>query len=252
MGRLLGGERRRDALCLGALFLIAALFLWPAWRQPDGFWYAPGASYSDLAVTHWPTMWFVAQTLREQGQVPLWRPLIMGGAPFVGNPLAALFYPPNWLFALLPVTPTLHLLIGLHLFLSGATLYGLVRWSYRCSAYAALCAGIGYMLTPKLVAHLGAGHIGLSQAFAWLPLTHRGHLQGVRDQGHGEISRGGRRHGQADPVHGHRPLLRNVAAQTVRHADAEHGRARPQPLPRAGSLPHAENLSCIAGADYVL
>jgi hypothetical protein len=163
--------RWQDVSALGGLFIIVVVFMWPAWQQPDGLWYAPRAAFSDLTVTHWPNMWFVAQTFRQHGQIPLWRPLIMGGAPFVGNPLSALFYPPNWLFLVLPVTLTFHLLIGLHLFAAGASLYGLARWSYRCSPLAAFVSGVGYMLTPKLIAHLGAGHVGLSQAFAWLPLT---------------------------------------------------------------------------------
>jgi hypothetical protein len=161
----------RDAGYLGVLCLVAVLYLWPVYQQPDGLWYAPGAAYSDLTVTFWPNMWFLAESLRQYGQIPLWRPLIMGGAPFVGNPQSALFYPPNWLFLFLPVTRTFHLLIGLHLLGAGAAMYGLVRCSYCCSRFAAVVAAIGYMLTSKLTAHLGAGHIGLSQAFAWLPLA---------------------------------------------------------------------------------
>lgn len=161
----------QDMLALGALLAVGALFMVPAWQQPDGFWYAPKASFSDLTVTHWPNMWFVAKTFARDGQIPLWRPLIMGGAPFVGNPLSALFYPPNWLFLVLPVTPTFHLLIGLHLFAAGAGLYALARWSYGCSAMAAWAGGLGYMLSPKVLAHLGAGHIGLSQAYAWVPVA---------------------------------------------------------------------------------
>jgi hypothetical protein len=161
----------RDVLYLAVLLSVAVLFLFPAWQQPDSFWYAPGAEFSDLTVTHWPNMWFMAQAFREHGQVPLWRPSIMGGAPFVGNPLAALFDPASWLFFLWPTTLTFHLLFAIGLFGAGATFYGLVRWSYCRSPFAAFCGGLGYMLTPKLIAHIGAGHVGLSQAFAWLPLT---------------------------------------------------------------------------------
>jgi hypothetical protein len=161
----------RDVGYLGILALVAALYMWPVYQQPDGLWYAPDAVYSDLTVTHWPNMWFVAESFHRYGQIPLWRPLIMGGAPFVGNPLSALFYPPNWLFLFLPVTRAFHLLIGLHVLGAGAAMYGLVRCGYHCSRFAALVAGIGYMLTPKLSAYLSAGFIGLSQAFAWLPLA---------------------------------------------------------------------------------
>jgi hypothetical protein len=161
----------RDAGYLGILVLVAALFMWPVCQQPDGLWYVPGAAYSDLTVSFWPNMRFLAESFHRYGQIPLWRPLIMGGAPFVGNPQSALFYPPNWLFLFLPVTRTFHLLIGLHLLGAGAAMYGLLRYSYRCSRFSALVAATGYMVTPKLIAHLGAGHMGLTQAFAWLPLA---------------------------------------------------------------------------------
>jgi hypothetical protein len=160
-----------DALNLGVLALVIVVLMWPAWQQPNSFWYAPGAAFSDLTVTHWPNLWFVAQSIRQWGQVPLWRPLIMGGAPFVGNPLSALFYPPNWLFMLFPSALTLHLLFALHLYGAGVAGYGLMRWSYRQSPFAALVTGLGYALTPKLIAHIAAGHLGLTQAYAWIPLT---------------------------------------------------------------------------------
>ena len=95
----------------------------------------------------------------------------MGGAPLAGNPLAGLFYPPNWLFFLLPVAPTFHLLFALHLAGAGIALYGFARWGYRCSPFAALIGGLGYALSPKLIAHLSAGHVGMLQATCWLPVA---------------------------------------------------------------------------------
>ncbi len=162
---------RRDALYLGALLLVAALYFWPAWLQPDSFWYPPDAEFCDITYTHWPKMWYVQQTWREHGQIPLWMTLVIGGTPFVGNPLAAYFYPPNWLFLFLPVTFTFHLIFAVQVFLAGALAYGLLRWSYRRTPFAALVGGLCYMLSPKLLAHIGTGHVGWSQAFAWLPLT---------------------------------------------------------------------------------
>ncbi|MBN1936430.1 MAG: hypothetical protein JW934_17320 [Anaerolineae bacterium] len=162
---------KHDALCLGALLLVAALFFWPAWLQPDSFWYPPGSEFSDITYTHWPKMQYVQQTWREHGQIPLWMTLVIGGTPFVGNPLAAYFYPLNWLFLFLPVTFTFHLIFALQVFLAGAMAYGLLRWSYRQTPFAALVGGLCYMLSPKLMAHVGTGHVGWSQAYTWLPLT---------------------------------------------------------------------------------
>jgi hypothetical protein len=160
------------ALPLAVIALVAILFFGPAWMQPEGLWYPSAeAEFSDLTVTHWPKMRFLQQSLRTWGQFPLWQSQITGGGPAAGNPLWALFYPLTWLFALLPTTLTFHLLLAAHMGIAGAAMYGLAHYSYRTSPLAALAAGIGYMLTPKLIAHLGAGHVGLFQAIAWLPLT---------------------------------------------------------------------------------
>jgi hypothetical protein len=159
-----------DLLCLAGLLLIVVLLWWPAWQEPDSFWYRPGAEFSDLTAGHWPKIAYVIQSWRQYRQIPLWLPLTMGGAPLVGNPLSAFFYPPNWLFLLLPINLALHVILALHLFGAGAAFYGLVRWSYGRSRLAAFVAGVGYMLTPKLIAYLGVGHLGLTEAFAWLPL----------------------------------------------------------------------------------
>ena len=175
MNEMLCHDRARschteDALYWAVLLVLVVLFFWPAWSQPDGMWYAPGAVYSDLTITHWPIWRLVRENVRRAGQVPLWRPDILGGAPLVGNPLSALFYPPNWLALLLPLTLSFHLQYALHAFGAGIALYALARWGYGRSPFASFLGGIGYALTPKWVAHVGAGHVGWCQAYAWLPV----------------------------------------------------------------------------------
>ena len=91
-----------DGIALLGLLLIVAAFTWPAWQQPDSFWYRPAAEFSDLTAGHWPKVWYAVQSIHQHGLVPLWMPLTMGGAPWVGNPLSAFFYPLNWLFLALP------------------------------------------------------------------------------------------------------------------------------------------------------
>ncbi len=162
---------RRDALYLGVIGVIAVCFLWPAWLQPNSFWYPPHSEFCDITFTHWPKMTFVVESFRACGRIPLWIPSLLGGMPLVGNPLAAYFYPPNWLFLLLPVTLTFHVLFALDILIAGVTFYGLMRWSYGRSAFAAFVGALGFMLTPKFIAHIGAGHVGWCQAFGWLPLT---------------------------------------------------------------------------------
>lgn len=165
------GRSRADAFYLIAMLAVVLAFLAPAWRQPESIWATPGSAYSDLTITHWPIWRLVNDTLRDHGQIPLWRPAIMGGAPLAGNPLAALFYLPNWLLVALPLTPAFHVLLALHLFGAGAALYGLARRAAGRTPFAAFIGGLAYALTPKLIAHVGAGHVGLWEAYAWLPLN---------------------------------------------------------------------------------
>jgi len=130
-------------------------------------WSAKGA-YSDLAITHWPNAVFIRDTWRETGRLPLWRPLIMAGAPFAANPLSGLWYPPNLLLLFLPLPAAFNLLLALHLLWGGLGMYRLGQ-QFRLSRGAALVAAAAWVLTPRTIAHMGAGHVGLVYALGWWP-----------------------------------------------------------------------------------
>jgi len=150
------------------LALMAAAFFWPLLLQPGGFLYRPNSDYSDLTITHWPNALFIRRSLATWGQVPLWRPLILGGEPFAANPLSGLWYPPNLLLLVLPLTPAFNLLFLLHALWAGWGGYRLARAS-GASLAGGLVAALTLMFAPKAVAHLASGHVGLYFAFAWLP-----------------------------------------------------------------------------------
>jgi hypothetical protein len=167
------GQRLRDKLIFPAVsfLLLGVLFFAPFLVQIDSFIYPAQAIYSDLTTTHWPNAFFLAESLSRYGQVPLWRPLIMSGTPFAANPLSGLFYPPNLLLLLLPLGLAFKFLLVLHVALAGLGTYLLLRLGFGVGLRPALFSGAAYMLTPKLIAHLGAGHVGLVEALAWLPLA---------------------------------------------------------------------------------
>jgi len=151
-----------------ALLAVAVAFFWKLVPAPDGFLYRPNSEFSDLTITHWPNALYIRQTLAEYGQVPLWRSLILGGEPFAANPLSGLWYPPFWLLLALPLTPAFNLLFVLHMAWAGWGAWRLAR-STGASPWGGLLAALVVMLTPKAVAHLAAGHVGLYCAWAWLP-----------------------------------------------------------------------------------
>ncbi len=92
----------------------------------------------------------------------------MAGQPFAANPLNKTAYPLQWLVLLF--SPGLHLdfMIVLHLLLAG---WGMWRWARLLGlrAEAAAVSALAYAFTPKLVGHLGAGHLDILYALAWWP-----------------------------------------------------------------------------------
>jgi len=166
---------RRPA-ALGALWPVAALIVAPlllfsplllSGELP----LPPSSLNTDLLVTHWPNAFFTRDSLHRYGQVPLWRPLIMSGGPFAANPLSGLFYPPHWLWLILPLNLAFDLLFVGHVCLGGLTMYALARKGYGLSSFPALVTAFAWAFTPKLVAHMRVGHVGLIEALAWLPLV---------------------------------------------------------------------------------
>jgi hypothetical protein len=169
-----GDRRLGSVICHLSFFILALVLLGPAVRRPWWWLWTPGAEYSDLAVAHWPNVLFARRALWEYGRFPLWRPTIMSGVPFAANPLAGLYYPLNWIFLFLP---WVSLDVGfnasalVHLWLAGAAMYALMRCGFDAGVWGALVTALAYEASPKLLAHLGAGHVGWVQAWAWLPVV---------------------------------------------------------------------------------
>ena len=130
------------------------------------FW--RGGAYSDLLISHWPNAAFVRHSLIEWGQIPLWNPMILSGAPFAADPLSGLYYPPNWLaFAITPGV-AFNLLAWLHLTWAGLGTWKLSR-SLGISSGPAIVAGLAFVGMPKLIGHIGLGHVSLVFAVCWTP-----------------------------------------------------------------------------------
>ena len=154
------------------LTLLALVLTWPVVKHPSWWLWKKGAAVSDLAVTHWPNALFTRRTLWQEGRFPVWRPTIMSGVPFAANPLTGLYYPPNWLLLFLPWIPletSFNLSALIHLVLAGVWMKALVERGLGAGPWGGLLAAVAYEASPKLLAHLGAGHVGWTQAWAWLP-----------------------------------------------------------------------------------
>jgi hypothetical protein len=154
-------------LKLGTLAL-AGIFLLLSGFRLGSLPYTPGMPFSDAATSHLPAAQFLRESVLENGEFPVWRETIMAGQPFAANPLNKTAYPLQWLALLLSAEIHLDLMILLHLLLAGAGMWWFAKALGLREAACALAA-LSYGLAPRMVGHLGAGHLDIVYALAWLP-----------------------------------------------------------------------------------
>jgi hypothetical protein len=160
----------RRALVPALLVALALVIFWPLVLHPSKVLYS---NNSDVLAQHLPYKRFLARSLQETGEIPLWCPHALGGTPFVHDPQVSIFYPPNLPLLLVPdqfVGAALSWLIVAQIVLGGLFAFAYAREEGLTPA-GAFVTGVGYMLSGKWLLHLlAAGHsvvIGL----AWLPLV---------------------------------------------------------------------------------
>ncbi len=167
-------------LLLVAFFLMVRVFLGYIFSPADMlFHFQPWAEIgSPREGIQWnPLLWdsiaqfypwrnFLAESLRG-GFLPLWNPYQFCGTPFYANGQSAIFYPFNWLTALLGKR-FLGFNSFFHLFLAGFLLYLFLR-KIKVSAYASLFASLAYMLSSFVTAWLPLPTV--ANSFVWAPLA---------------------------------------------------------------------------------
>jgi hypothetical protein len=147
---------------------VAALFLLPLVLHLREIPFQPGAEYSDLLISHLPNSLFINRSLRQWRQIPLWNPTILSGMPLAADPLSGFWYAPNWLAHLWPTPEAYKLLLWLHLAWAGFGMFILAR-DEGLGDLPALFSGVVAAGMPKIVAHIGMGHVSLIFAVSWTP-----------------------------------------------------------------------------------
>lgn len=131
----------------------------------------------DSVAQFYPWRLLLARGLRN-GELPLWSPYQYCGYPFVGNGQSGIFYPPNWLLALVPAGKFLGLSLALHFLIAGLLTFYLCRLlglSDLPALFAALAFSYGgFAITWALLPTLVASAVWLPGALAGIELTVRG------------------------------------------------------------------------------
>ena len=101
------------------------------------------------------------------GRLPFWSPFPWSGYPFLADPQVGAWYPLNWPFFLIGVSP--HVLVAehwLHALLACLGAYFLA-WRLLRQRQAAVLAGLCYGLSGFFVGH--SSHTTMLQGAAWMP-----------------------------------------------------------------------------------
>src|SRR5579859_4579096 len=160
--------RRLSALAALACLALALLYLWPLALHPSWVAFPPRSNFTDLLLSHWPNAQYLRDSLARYGQWPLWNDQIFAGLPFAADPLSGMWYPPALALLVLPLPLGFNLLLAAHLAWAGWGMFQFLRAEGLGTPASALGAA-AFAGTPKLVAHLGAGHVSLVYAVAWTP-----------------------------------------------------------------------------------
>jgi hypothetical protein len=156
--------KNTSQILLLSIILIGCFFL----IHSANFAYPVRGIYSDITVTHYPNAIFIRNSITNFSQIPLWNPSILGGYPFISDPLSGLLYIPLWLTVILPLPFAFNFLIFLHWAFS---CWGMYRFLIKEGLIpdAALIGAMMWMCLPKLWTHFAAGHITLLLAISWTP-----------------------------------------------------------------------------------
>lgn len=119
------------------------------------------------AVTQWyPWRKLAGESIR-QGTLPLWNPHLLAGTPFQADPMAALFYPLNWLFIVFPATAAWSLSFMLKIFLS-AVFTALFLREAGASLFGSIVSGLAFAFGGFMTTWIAWTHTDVS---LWLPLV---------------------------------------------------------------------------------
>ncbi len=153
-------EWQRRLLVSSVIILSPAVILAGAWRLGGV------SALEDDLIYYLPVRQYIGERITA-GDWPLWNPFSRMGISIAADPQSGLWYPPTWLFAVLPPLVAYPVTIILHFALAGMGMYRFLR-SLGRYWQAALFGAIAFEITGYLVAH--RAHLTIHHAAAWLPL----------------------------------------------------------------------------------
>jgi hypothetical protein len=134
----------------------------------NDFVFLQNSEYSDIAISHYPNLLYIQQSIQKDHQVPLWSNLIQSGYPLVENPLSGIWYICGWIALIFPLPLGININLLLHILMGTIGMCLLLRIEGR-SEISSVFGAIAFGMSMKIVSHLGAGHLSMIYAIIWIP-----------------------------------------------------------------------------------
>ena len=162
--------KHADLFSIICLLFVCTLFLSPyLFSIPTPLIYPVSDLGTDLDREVLPNIEYVVDYYKSTGQIPLWRPYQLSGAPVIGHPTFPIFYPLYWLFLIIPKPIGLNLLALFNIFFLGVGMYMYLRNGGKNKPFPSLIGAIVMAISPKWIAHLSGGHWFMLSALAFTP-----------------------------------------------------------------------------------
>jgi len=158
-----GAFRHWSLICVGLLFLIAALFF-------SSFVFSDKIMVSSDQLSGIDARELTRAGLIRNGQIPAWFSTRLSGMPTIDAMFGDVLYPPSLIVRIFsPAYRSFGFVMVLHVFLAGLFFFIMLRRSFGAARLAAFAGAVFYMLSPQFVSHVNPGHDGKMIVIAWLP-----------------------------------------------------------------------------------
>jgi hypothetical protein len=152
--------KRRSWIPISVIMILPLILFWPLVLGGRVlYWGTP-------LLQFYPWRKLAVDMIRS-GHVPLWDHYLGNGAPLAANLQAAVFYPLNLIYLVVPIERAMGYSAVLHVILAGLLMY-LYGRTIRLSPFASLVAALSYMFSGFLISRLG--FLSMTSATPWLPL----------------------------------------------------------------------------------
>ena len=124
---------------------------------------------SDFIFQFYPWKKFLYDYVQTHASLPFWNPYLFSGSPFIANIQASMFYPPGFLYYLIPTEFAYLYSTIFHCILGSIFMYMFMR-SLSASKSGAFLSGFIFIFNGYFMAHIYAGHLSFVQNYIWIPL----------------------------------------------------------------------------------